>query len=54
MKIFFALLLFVFTSFSYAQSQDGADILKLAVAKLPPCAVSRSTIILLSFEADHA
>jgi hypothetical protein len=39
MRLLAAVLFFAFAQLSRAQSQDGADVLALAAANLPPCAV---------------
>jgi hypothetical protein len=39
MRLLAAVLFIAFAQLSHAQSQDGADVLALAAANLPPCAV---------------
>jgi hypothetical protein len=38
-RLLAAVLFIAFAQLCHAQSQDGADVLALAAAKLPPCAV---------------
>jgi hypothetical protein len=39
MRLLATVLFFAYAQLCHAQSQDGADVLALAVANLPPCAV---------------
>ncbi|KZM23646.1 uncharacterized protein EKO05_0000115 [Ascochyta rabiei] len=48
MKGFSALLLLVFAPLSYAQSQNGTDVLAFAVKNLPPCALNCTLTIVKS------
>ncbi|CAG5154354.1 uncharacterized protein ALTATR162_LOCUS3573 [Alternaria atra] len=48
MKFFSALLFLVFAHLSYAQSQNGTDVLASAVKNLPPCALKCTLTIVTS------